>query len=107
MLVLTPTRLILIVVASCVLLPPLLGLLAKNRGRTPLNWALLGALPLFNIAALIILLWTPLLAEQEAARLREEQWREAMKNAARANPAGGKNAGRKIGNKPKENPPDP
>jgi len=79
MLVLTPTRLIFIVVATCLLLPPLLGVLAKNRGRNVLTWAALGALPLINIAALIILLWTPLIAEQEAIRLREQKFREAIK----------------------------
>ncbi|MFK7956715.1 MAG: hypothetical protein AB8B96_11505 [Lysobacterales bacterium] len=79
MLVLTPTKLILIVAFSCLLLPPTLGFLAKNRGRRVVTWALLGALPLVNIAALIVLLWTPLIAEQEAIRRRELQLREVIK----------------------------
>lgn len=81
MLVLTPERLLLIVAGTCVLLPPLLGLLARNRGRPVMTWVLIGALPLLNIGGLIILLWTPLLAEQEAQRQRELAWRESLKSA--------------------------
>ncbi len=79
MLVLTPTKLFMILAATCVLLPPVLGFLAKNRDRRVLTWVLLGLLPLVNIAALIILLWTPLAAEQEAIRRRELQLREVIK----------------------------
>ncbi len=81
MLVLTPDKLLMIVAGTCVALPPLLGLLARNRGRPVMTWMLVGALPLLNIGGLIILLWTPLLAEQEAQRERELAWQASLKAA--------------------------
>lgn len=54
------------------MLPGLLAILANNRNRKPVPWALLGAIPLVNILGLILLLWTPLPSELEADDLASE-----------------------------------
>ncbi|MEM9533638.1 MAG: hypothetical protein AAGA23_22135, partial [Pseudomonadota bacterium] len=52
-------------------------LLARNRGKRVFTWVLVGLVPVVNIMGLIVLLWTPLLAEQEALERQQEAYERA------------------------------